>query len=1622
MKKFTRLLFTLVLLCAVGVNVVSAQTEQVALTKDMFYTWNGFGASASSTGSANVEFNLGNNLGGGGVVCGTSTVDYLTYADISGSLKIIFEGTKGLPLRLLTNRQESNNGPLVEKQVTLGEDGKGEIDLTDQAYVHINAIKVNWGGSGQVTSIKIEKPADPVELAKGVIKKTISAAKTVDGSIYTTESYNKLKTALAAAEAALSASSVETIEAANAALNTAIDALVYKIGMSDLTKDLFINHDNNQPAGCSYVLNSPNGLPYGDGSVFWKNYADLSEYSKLIVTVSAGVPRFGFNRTEDQAQYSGDPKNPKFFSIPDQGFATEAYQQVSGNVYTIDIAKIVADYGFAYLHCIKGANFSNVTVTGMYLLKVVEGAKDEEDVSGALAELRQAITQAKTVNTESASEYRQNVFSKTLSEAQMLVAIAEAGDATVGWIRTMMTRIDNAVNMLYVEDPEVIPYEPKPITKTYTGLKKELKKAIDAAAKVYEDNTTKPEKLRVNLAAVLDQAVVLLDTKDATDEWIEGMISKITTAQTALENASEEAEAPKPLLANGTYYIYNVGTGKYLAGGANWGTHASVNLTGIDFQVALQGDGKYTLDSQLSNGGNNHYINGIAGDGPWNDGAAYGWTIAEVSEGVFTISNGNSYMIATNEKHGTEDLKVVYSNTVDANAQWMFITPEKRLEETRAAFATASEDSPVDVTYLIKAPNFGRNDLRNSAWTFNASNKNISGGNNTNNCAESYHAEFTLSQKVSLDDGKYLLKAQAFYRQDGSDNEHLPVIFANDKTSVFPLRTGTENDMGAVSNAFSNGLYEVEPIILDVVSGELNLGTKLEGNTNLWCIWDNFRLYYVGPASADNYKPAYFNLQIEGKRLLTTRGGELKPETRKALDDAVNGEVDVNDTNALKAGIENLKAAIAKANAELDAITKQFNNTLAKLKDAIKSAEGAYNVEANQNNREEFGEIIAGAKAVINSDALTVNTMLYYIKALEEGLVKFLAANKPVVEPGKVYIQNVATGKWWGAGNNWGTQASLLDHPEFLVLAMPSGYYTMETQVNNGGTQYYFEGDFMDNGNAKHLNIEKKGDNMLISADGQYYGYDGSSTVLGKNIDKNSPNALWRIYSHAEMMEQMKQATAIAPVDATFLIMAQSFGRNNRFKDKWEISSGTQINDGQFNNGDNAKYSCGERYRSDFSIKQLISEAPAGLYAMTAQGFYRVEAGGTDEVVPVFFANDETAKFPVREGTENTMVMAGQSFATGMYTIDPIYVEVKADGDLTIGARLEGNSNLWSIFDNFTLTYYGPNASIDEVKNSAVFTELAALVKKAEELKNQVSVDALKTKLTNAISSANAAKTVEDVAAATAELKPLIDLAEANVKAKDVLPKMKEFTENNNFVTPEALNEYYGQWVTKYEDGTLTKSEANALQDPTIVTGWHADITADNYLMSTWDAAPNFADAYYINTWSVEGDNDGTGFHVPFFEYWTGDDGTLAPRTLTATLNGVPAGKYTVSTWVRVRRSNSSTDATQGITFSVNGGQTIDACDGEQVEYNGTMFLKKISTEATVGSDGVLTVQFDVVDGNNISWLAFRDVKYFDPNATAIKGIAAQKATGEIYNLQGQKVEKTRKGLYIINGKKVVVK
>ena len=46
----------------------------------------------------------------------------------------------------------------------------------------------------------------------------------------------------------------------------------------------------------------------------------------------------------------------------------------------------------------------------------------------------------------------------------------------------------------------------------------------------------------------------------------------------------------------------------------------------------------------------------------------------------------------------------------------------------------------------------------------------------------------------------------------------------------------------------------------------------------------------------------------------------------------------------------------------------------------------------------------------------------------------------------------------------------------------------------------------------------------------------------------------------------------------------------------------------------------------------------------------------------------------------------------------------------------------------------------------------------------------------------------------------------------------------------------------------------------------------------------------------------------------------------------------------------------------------------------------------------------------------------FADNATGINGISSELQNGEFYNLQGQRVETPTKGLYIVNGTKVIIK
>jgi hypothetical protein len=376
---------------------------------------------------------------------------------------------------------------------------------------------------------------------------------------------------------------------------------------------------------------------------------------------------------------------------------------------------------------------------------------------------------------------------------------------------------------------------------------------------------------------------------------------------------------------------------------------------------------------------------------------------------------------------------------------------------------------------------------------------------------------------------------------------------------------------------------------------------------------------------------------------------------------------------------------------------------------------------------------------------------------------------------------------------------------------------------------------------------------------------------------------------------------------------------------------------------------------------------PNGVYELTAQGFYRQD-GDDNENLPYFFVNDKKVTFPVKTGNENSMSDASASFTSGLYTIKPIKFIVE-DGKITLGAKNEVNLSLWAIWDNFRLTYYGTTDKIP-----AFFDyKRQQLIEAIPTVGHAILQDETATILNATADHTN--MTIEDMLNSIDDIQSLFDRLEANKAASGIIGKMYEFATSTNLYTKAAYDEYIGKYLELMATGKLTTNDLNALQDPYAITGWHANITVDDLLLSAWDTKAGDWAPYYINTWSVEGETDGSDFKVPFFEYWVADGESLAARSLTATMENQPAGKYEVSAWVRVRAKNGFEAPVKGINLEVINGEPVDVTTGAQVGTS-QFYLAKFTATGFVGEDGKLVIKFNVAEDNNISWLSFKDVTF----------------------------------------------
>ena len=329
-------------------------------------------------------------------------------------------------------------------------------------------------------------------------------------------------------------------------------------------------------------------------------------------------------------------------------------------------------------------------------------------------------------------------------------------------------------------------------------------------------------------------------------------------------------------------------------------------------------------------------------------------------------------------------------------------------------------------------------------------------------------------------------------------------------------------------------------------------------------------------------------------------------------------------------------------------------------------------------------------------------------------------------EDGKYYLVNVATTMAWGCGNAWGTQASLVKHPEYLVLhKQENGTYIMETQASNGGDSYYFGGDqgeYMDGKPEAAVALsfilgEELGTDMndnpvyayyITSDSTNFYGWDGENTKLANKLAAGDENAMWLVIPHERAIEALAEATEDDPMDATFLLLDPNFSRNNRNQGAW---TGDTFGVGGDNTNTNAEKWGGNS--QTFDISQTV-DVPNGKYKISWNGFYRynntgdntndiaiaAHADGTEVINSFVYVNgkdyaltsiaDETAAAAL-SALPFSQTEASAAFAQGLYAQSAEVIVT--DGKLTIGIKkTEHLGTDWTVWDNFELEYYGPAA------------------------------------------------------------------------------------------------------------------------------------------------------------------------------------------------------------------------------------------------------------------------------------------------------------------------------------------
>lgn len=584
------------------------------------------------------------------------------------------------------------------------------------------------------------------------------------------------------------------------------------------------------------------------------------------------------------------------------------------------------------------------------------------------------------------------------------------------------------------------------------------------------------------------------------------------------------------------------------------------------------------------------------------------------------------------------------------------------------------------------------------------------------------------------------------------------VLYANNKQVALPSiysYTNTESKADDTTKDLGNGKYAIDgwkqaaramgeddkfltdPLRVDVAGGSLRLGIKKTeaGASTDWVIIGNFSLEYLG--------------------LLDNEMEALRSELSGLINDTFTG----NTTDILQSNYDTAYAAATAAIADDNSSAATLTTCINNLRNAITAA------RAVDDTALERTITLAGEEGISTTEAESVtangltadevnnalNTLRVARKVLAADKQEDIFTGSDPEDGGKYYLYNIGAQRYLTGGVEYGTHTAVNFAAQLATFEKSGDGYIIYTNIRNNSDILGHNG-FVDLGRTD----ENKTNNVwyfIKVADGVYnisrentntgatlLGYSGDRRNNWWQVDSDNSGAdqainQWKLITKEERDALLDEASEDNPVDATYYIHAAGFDHYLPNADQefptqhwlqwWE--------EGHEGNHDIAGWEPDFNFETwdagNFKLYQELTGLKPGKYILGVQGYYRhgnkeqaaneEAAGKTKADGAILYAkngNDETFKeylvpivseadkvpgigynssvgrFPDSRGEE-----VAHYFETGLYK-NTVEVIVEADGTLEIGMeKFENNQgNEWVVLDNFRLTYLGGTLYVDE--------------------------------------------------------------------------------------------------------------------------------------------------------------------------------------------------------------------------------------------------------------------------------------------------------------------------------------